>query len=83
MNEECRPIAWAIAEAWWRKNHRQVAGVAGEAESPADYADRFWQSWVAEARAAARATEACSCQGGDAISVGSGLKERRARPRPL
>lgn len=56
MDEIIRTAAWAIAEAWWRKHHRQAAGVP-EADSPVDYADRFWQSWAEEARAAIAALE--------------------------
>ena len=52
MDESVRRVAWAIAEAWWRKHKRQAAGLVPEADSSADYADRFWQGWTEEARAA-------------------------------
>lgn len=51
-DEQVRRVAWAIAEAWWRKNKRQAAGVVPEADSSTDYADRFWQGWTEEAAAA-------------------------------
>jgi hypothetical protein len=47
-----RKAARAIAEAWWRKQHRVAAGFLPEANSSADYADRFWQAWAEEAAAA-------------------------------
>jgi hypothetical protein len=52
VEEQVRRVAWAIAEAWWRKHNRQAAGVVPEADSSTDYADRFWQGWVEEATAA-------------------------------
>lgn len=52
MDETVRPIAWAIAEAWWRKTHRRAGGTAPEANSSQDYADAFWQGFCEEARAA-------------------------------
>lgn len=57
MEDKVRRVAWAIAEAWWRKNHRRAAGVMPEADSSTDYADRFWQGWAEEARAALAAAE--------------------------
>jgi hypothetical protein len=33
MNANVRNVAWAIAEAWWRKQHRVAAGFVPEAES--------------------------------------------------
>ena len=52
MDDVVRKVAWAIAEAWWRKTHRRAAGAAPEANSSADYADEFWQGFCEEARAA-------------------------------
>lgn len=52
MDETVRKVAWAIAEAWWRKTHRRAAGNAPEANSSQDYADEFWQTFSEEARAA-------------------------------
>ena len=52
MNANVRNVAWAIAEAWWRKQHRVAAGFVPEAESATDYADRFWEGWAEEAHAA-------------------------------
>jgi hypothetical protein len=57
MNANVRNVAWAIAEAWWRRQHRLAAGFVPEAESPTDYADRFWEGWVEEAVAALSAIE--------------------------
>jgi hypothetical protein len=57
MNARLRNIAWAIAEAWWRKQHRVAAGFVPEAESSEAYADRFWEGWVDEAQAALSAME--------------------------
>lgn len=52
MDDATRAVAWAIAEAWWRKTHRRAAGSAPEANSSQDYADEFWQGFCDEARAA-------------------------------
>ena len=52
MDDAVRKVAWAIAEAWWRKTHRRAAGAAPEASSSQDYADEFWQTFCDEARAA-------------------------------
>ena len=52
MEDRVRRVAWAIAEAWWRKHHRRAAGAVPEAESSEDYAERYWQGWAEEARAA-------------------------------
>lgn len=52
MDDTIRNVAWAIAEAWWRKHHRQAGGTVPEATSSADYADNFWQGWAEEAKAA-------------------------------
>jgi hypothetical protein len=52
MNANLRNVAWAIAAAWWRKQHRVAAGFVPEAESATDYADRFWEGWAEEAVAA-------------------------------
>jgi hypothetical protein len=60
VEEQVRRVAWAIAEAWWRKQHRQAAGVVPEADSSTDYADRFWQGWVEEATAALAAVDAAA-----------------------
>lgn len=57
MEDRVRRVAWAIAEAWWRKHHRRAAGAVPEADSSEDYADRFWQGWAEEARAAIAADE--------------------------
>ena len=55
MPDRVRKVAWAIAEAYWRRTHRQAAGVLMEADGPADYADRCWQEWTGEARCALNA----------------------------
>jgi hypothetical protein len=52
MDETTRSVAWAIAEAWWRKRNRVAAGSVPEANSSAEYADNFWQGWVPEAQCA-------------------------------
>lgn len=52
MDEMVRNVAWAIAEAWWRKRNRVAAGSVPEATSSADYADNFWQGWTEEAEKA-------------------------------
>lgn len=52
MDDLVRPVAWAIAEAWWRKNHRRAAGSVPEANSSQEYADQFWQGFTEEAQAA-------------------------------
>ncbi len=57
MDETVRNLAWAIAEAWWRKKNRVAAGSVPEASSSTDYADNFWQGWVEEAQAALCALE--------------------------
>jgi hypothetical protein len=57
MDDHVRQVAWAIAEAWWRKTHRQAAGVLLDADNAADYADRCWQEWTSEARSALKAVE--------------------------
>lgn len=57
MEDRVRRVAWAIAEAWWRKHHRRAAGAVPEADSSEDYADRFWQGWAEEARAALAALD--------------------------
>ena len=57
MDEITRNVAWAIAEASWRKRNRVAAGSVPEATSSADYADNFWQSWVPEAQCAIAAME--------------------------
>ena len=66
MNANVRSVAWAIAEAWWRKQHRVAAGFVPEAESATDYADRFWESWAEEAHAALLAIEPAAQHLGDA-----------------
>ena len=58
IETEVRKIAWAMAEAWWRKTHRQAAGVLLDGDSAADYADRCWQEWTGEARSALKAMAA-------------------------
>ena len=68
MNANVRSVAWAIAEAWWRKHHRVAAGFVPEAESATDYADRFWEGWADEAVAALSAIEPAPHHPGD-ISV--------------
>lgn len=55
MNERIRNVAWAIAEAWWRKHHRRAASTVPEATSSTEYADNFWQGWTEEAEAAVEA----------------------------
>ena len=55
MDEKIRNVAWAIAEAWWRKHYRRAAGTVPEATSSTDYADNFWQAWSEEAMAAIEA----------------------------
>lgn len=57
MDETTRSVAWAIAEAWWRKRNRVAAGSVPEANSSTEYADNFWQSWVPEAKCAIEAME--------------------------
>jgi hypothetical protein len=57
MDETTRSVAWAIAEAWWRKRNRVAAGSVPEANSSAEYADNFWQGWVPEAQCAIGAME--------------------------
>jgi hypothetical protein len=52
MDETTRSVAWAIAEAWWRKHNRVAAGSVPEANSSTEYADNFWQGWVPEAKCA-------------------------------
>ena len=52
MSHDVRRVAWAIAEAWWRKTHRQAAGVLLDGDNATDYADRCWQEWTGEARCA-------------------------------
>lgn len=52
MDELIRNVAWAIAEAWWRKTHRRAAGALPEASSSQEYADNFWQGFTEEASAA-------------------------------
>jgi hypothetical protein len=58
MDETTRRVAWAIAEAWWRKTHRRAAGSAPEAATSTEYADNFWQGFCDEARAAIAALDA-------------------------
>ena len=58
MDDTQRAVAWAIAEAWWRKNHRRAAGSVPEASSSEEYADQFWQGFCDEARAAIAVVEA-------------------------
>ena len=70
MNANVRNVAWAIAEAWWRKQHRVAAGFVPEAESATDYADRFWEGWAEEAVAALSAIEPAAQHPGD-ISLGT------------
>ncbi|MDB5557233.1 MAG: hypothetical protein JWQ36_167 [Enterovirga sp.] len=60
MDEMTRSVAWAIAEAWWRQRNRVAAGSVPEASSSTEYADNFWQGWVAEAKAAFQAMERCA-----------------------
>jgi hypothetical protein len=55
MDETTRSVAWAIAEAWWRKRNRAAAGSVPEANSSTEYADNFWQGWVPEAKCAIEA----------------------------
>lgn len=57
-DEAIRTVAWAIAEAWWRRTYRQAAGANPEAGSPREYADQFWQGFAGEARAALAAAAA-------------------------
>lgn len=57
MDETIRSVAWAIAEAWWRKRNRVAAGSVPEANSSTEYADNFWQGWVPEAKCAIQAVE--------------------------
>lgn len=49
-----RSVAWAIAEASWRKTHRRAA----DAGTPEEYANTFWQNYSPEAKAAVAAFEA-------------------------
>jgi hypothetical protein len=57
MDETTRSVAWAIAEASWRKRNRIAAGSVPEATTSAEYADNFWQGWVPEAQCAIAAME--------------------------
>lgn len=57
MDEKIRSVAWAIAEASWRKRNRVAAGSVPEANSSTEYADNFWQGWVPEAQCAIAAME--------------------------
>lgn len=58
MDETVRRVAFAIAEAWWRKNQRRAAGSVPEASSSAEYAANYWQGFTDEARAAIAAVHA-------------------------
>lgn len=60
MDETVRSVAWAIAEAWWRKRNRVAAGSVPEANSSTEYAENFWQGWVPEAHCAIAAVERCA-----------------------
>ncbi len=60
MDDLVRNVAWAIAEASWRKRNRVAGGTVPEATNSTDYADNFWQNYVEEARAAAAALERAS-----------------------
>jgi hypothetical protein len=75
MDETVRRVAWAIAEAWWRKNNRRAAGAVPEASTSAEYADNFWQGFVEEARAAIAAFEAAQSQARE-VAPGSALLAR-------
>ena len=70
MNANVRNVAWAIAAAWWRKQHRVAAGFVPEAESATDYADHFWEGWAEEAVAALLAIEPAAQHPGD-ITLGT------------
>lgn len=74
MDETTRSVAWAIAEAWWRKRNRVAAGSVPEANSSTEYADNFWQGWVPEAQCAMAAVEKAAEQrfAADADQAGSG-----------
>lgn len=52
MDETVRNVAWAIAEAFWRKKNRVAAGSVPQATTSSGYADDFWQAFVEEAKAA-------------------------------
>ena len=72
MDEITRSVAWAIAEAWWRKRNRVAAGAVPEANSSTEYADNFWQGWVSEARCATEALHAAEARRsllGDPVSL--------------
>ncbi|MDB5589654.1 hypothetical protein [Enterovirga sp.] len=62
MDEKTRAVARAIAAAWWRKTHRRAAGDLREAETPEDYADKFWQGFREEAEAALGALALCPAE---------------------
>ena len=62
MDDAVRRVAWAIAEAWWRKTHRRAGGSAPEAATSTEYADNFWQTFADEARAAIAVVEALGAE---------------------
>jgi hypothetical protein len=78
MDETIRKVAWTIAETWWRKRNRVAAGSVPEANSSAEYADNFWQSWCEEAKAAVGCMEALSEQRA-VIASGGGVSAAVAR----
>ena len=68
MDDHVRAVAWAIAEAWWRKTHRRAAGAMPEAASSEDYADQFWQGFSEEAKAAIAAFQVRTASPGPRIA---------------
>ena len=79
MDETTRSVAWAIAEAWWRKRNRVAAGSVPEANSSTEYADNFWQGWVPEAQCAIQAMERCAAERSAAAAATSPISPVLAR----
>ena len=53
--ELLRKVAWAIAEAWWRRRSYNT-GRTTEIKSSIEYADQFWKEWFQEAQAGLKVT---------------------------
>ena len=69
MDDMLRNVAWAIAEASWRKRNRVAGGTVPEATNSTDYADNFWQNYMDEARAAATVIERASADKPSGLSA--------------